>query len=89
MTRDNWITRVLNNQWSYNQSFLERRVLTTRGLTTSDSYNQGSYIHWFLQPGVLQGGFLTTRGLTTIVSYKQGSYNQVSYNRVFLQPGVL
>ena len=76
--------------------------LTSRGLTTRDSYNQG-----FLQQGVFQPGVLSTRGLTTRGSYNHGflhkstrvlqpgvlpsriSYNQGSYNQWFLQQGVL
>ena len=54
-------------------------VLTGRGPTCRVSYNKGSYIQIFLQPGVF-----IYRGLTTT-----GSYSEGSYIREFLQPGVL
>ena len=57
---------VLTTRVSYNQRFLQPRVLTTKVPTTRGSYNQG-----FLQPGILQPGVLTSRGY-----YNQGSYNQ-------------
>ena len=53
------------NQGSYNEWFLQPKVLTTRDLTTRRSYSQGSYNQRFLQPGVLQPEVLTARGLTT------------------------
>ena len=48
--------------WVLQPRFVQLWVLTTRGLTTSDSYNGP--------------GGLTTRSLITRGSYNQGSYNR-------------
>ena len=47
-------------------------VLTTMGLTSSSSYNQGSYNQRFLQPLGLGTRGLITRGLTSSSCFKQG-----------------